>query len=84
MNMMKKKKDAMMAAKKRGKEEGCTFCKTKTVPNWQDYEKLGDFLSPRARIIGSPYTGVCSKHQKRLAQSIKHARHLGLLPFTTQ
>lgn len=82
--MIKKKKDAILAAKRKGKNEGCSFCKSKSVLTWQDYEKLKDFLSPRGRIMGSQFTGVCSKHQRRLAQVIKQARHLGLLPFTTQ
>ncbi len=82
--MIKKKKDAIMAAKKKGRDTACAFCKSKTVPTWQDYEKLREFLSPRARIMGSQFTGICSKHQRRLSQAIKHARHLALLPFTTQ
>ena len=65
------------------REKGCHFCKAKTTPNWQDSENLATFLSPRGRILGREFTNVCVKHQKRLAESIKHARHLGLLPFTT-
>jgi small subunit ribosomal protein S18 len=82
--MIKKKKDSILAAKKRGKEKGCAFCKTNTLPAWQDYEKLKDFLSARGRIMAGQYTGVCAKHQRKLSQAIKHARHLALLPFTTQ
>jgi small subunit ribosomal protein S18 len=82
--MIKKKKDSILAAKRRGKEKVCSFCKTKTVPVWQDYEKFSEYLSPRGRIIASQFSGVCSKHQRKLAQVIKQARHLALLPFTAQ
>jgi small subunit ribosomal protein S18 len=82
--MMKKKKDSMLAAKRRGKEKACSFCKNKSVPSWQDYEALKEYLSPRGRIIASQFSGVCAKHQRKLAQAIKQARHLALLPFTTQ
>ena len=82
--MIKKKKDSILAAKRRGREKACAFCKGKTIPAWQDYEKLKEYLSPRGRIIASQFSGVCSKHQKRLSQAIKQARHLALLPFTAQ
>jgi len=82
--MLKKKKNSLLAAKRKGKEKSCPFCKDKAALCWQDYEKLKEYLSPRSRIIASQYSGVCSKHQKRVAQVIKQARHLALLPFTTQ
>lgn len=61
----------------------CPFCKDKKMPNWQNHEELVNFLSPRGRILGREITGVCVKHQRRLAESIKHARHLGLIAFST-
>jgi small subunit ribosomal protein S18 len=84
MNIRKSRKDALLAAKRRGKEKGCIFCKTNKTPTWQDYESLNIYLSARGRIIGSAYTGVCKKHQRKLVTAIKHARHLALMPFTTQ
>jgi small subunit ribosomal protein S18 len=60
----------------------CIFCKTKTEPDYKNYEDLFNFLSDRAKIIGKKRSGICSKHQRRLANEIKRARHLGLLPFT--
>lgn len=65
-------------------KRGCFFCKTKTVPYWRDDENLAGYLSPRARIIPRAKTGVCAKHQRRLAEAVKHDRFLGLLPFITQ
>jgi small subunit ribosomal protein S18 len=84
MNTRKSRKDTLLAAKRRGKEKGCAFCKTDKNPSWQDYEKLGIYLTARGRIIASAYTGVCKKHQRKLVTAIKHARHLALMPFTTQ
>jgi small subunit ribosomal protein S18 len=80
----KSKKDSLLMAKRRGREKGCSFCKSKTVPRWEDYEKFSEFLSPRARIMGSQFTGTCAKHQRKLSKAIKQARHLALLPFVTQ
>jgi len=80
----KSKKDSLLAAKIRGREKGCSFCKNKSVPKWEDYEGLKEYLSPRGRIIAAQYSGVCVRHQRMLSGVIKHARHLGLMPFTTQ
>lgn len=82
--MKKSKKDSLLIAKRKGREKGCTFCKNKTTPRWEDYEKYSEFLSPRARIMASQFTGVCAKHQRKLVKAIKQARHLALLPFVTQ
>jgi len=74
-------------ARKRKKEpikRDCQFCKTGKKPHWQDYEELKKFLSPRMRILSREKTGVCAKHQRRLAKAVKHARHLALLPFITR
>ena len=81
---MIKRKNALLSAKRKGKEKGCIFCKEKTTPVWQNYENFREFLSPRSRILAAIYTGVCVKHQRKLAIAIKQARHLALLPFITQ
>jgi len=80
----KSKKDNILAAKRRGREKGCAFCKNNTIPTWQDYEKLKEYLSARSRIVGAQFSGTCSRHQRKLMKVIKQARHLALLPFTTQ
>ena len=80
----KSKKDNLLAAKRKGREKGCSYCKTNTLPVWQDYEKMREFLSARSRIVGSQFSGTCAKHQRKLVKAIKQARHLALLPFTTQ
>jgi small subunit ribosomal protein S18 len=83
MKKTKRGKDRFkIPTKGRGKE--CLWCKEKKSPTWQDYVKMADSLSVRARIISAPITGVCMKHQRQLASAIKQARHLGLLPFTTK
>lgn len=61
---------------------GCPFCMGKIEPDYKDPETLAKYITDRAKIVGSKYSGVCSKHQRRLSREIKRARHLGLLPFT--
>jgi small subunit ribosomal protein S18 len=68
----------------RPRSKECAFCKSKTEPVWSNTEVLAEYLSARSKIMTSKFTGVCVKHQKRMALAIKRARHLALLPFTTQ
>ncbi|MBS3902913.1 MAG: 30S ribosomal protein S18 [Anaplasmataceae bacterium] len=60
----------------------CFFCSQnlKTV-DYKEIELLKKFVSAQAKVIDPQHTGVCAKHQRALAQSIKRARFLGLLPF---
>lgn len=62
----------------------CPFCEGTRVPSYKESLVIGRFLSERGRIIGRDRTGVCPKHQKRLAIEIKRARHLALLPFVSR
>jgi len=60
----------------------CPFCDRDLEPSYKDYRVLKGYLSDRAKILGKERTGVCSRHQRKLSQEVKRARHLGLLPFT--
>ena len=52
--------------------------------DYKDIDILKKFLNPHARILGKGRTGVCSKHQRQLAQAIKRSRFMGLLPFVAK
>lgn len=62
----------------------CPFCKAKMDPDYKNYENLAKFLSDRAKIYNKDRSGVCAKHQRRLAVEVKRARHLALLPYVPQ
>jgi len=73
------------ARQKRIPPANCFFC-TQDVTNI-DYKEtaiLRKFISAQAKILPPRKTGVCAKHQRRLAQAIKRARFLALLPYTTR
>lgn len=59
----------------------CPFCKEKKDPDFLDTSTLYKYLTERGKIIPSSRSGLCAKHQKKLTLSVKHARHLALLPF---
>ena len=52
--------------------------------DYKDIEILKKFLNPNGKIVGHKRTGVTAKNQRALANAIKHARFLGLLPFVVK
>jgi small subunit ribosomal protein S18 len=50
-----------------------------------DYKDLGllkAFVSESGKIVPSRITGTSARYQRQLAQAIKRARYLALLPYT--
>ncbi|OGD86808.1 30S ribosomal protein S18, partial [Candidatus Curtissbacteria bacterium RBG_16_39_7] len=56
----------------------CIFCKEKRGPDYKETDILREFLSERGKILAQTRTGVCARHQRKLAGSIKRARFLAL------
>ncbi|KKU80434.1 MAG: 30S ribosomal protein S18 [Parcubacteria group bacterium GW2011_GWA1_47_8] len=52
--------------------------------DYKDVEIIKKFLNPHARMIAGKRTGVCSKHQRQLANAVKRSRFMGLLPYVAQ
>ena len=52
--------------------------------DYKDVNTLFQFITERGKIIPRRITGVSSYHQRQLAQAIKRARHMALLPFVGQ
>lgn len=62
----------------------CRFCVEKIDDiNYKDVRLLGAFVSERGKITPRRISGVCAPHQRRLAESIKQARNIALLPFSS-
>ena len=53
------------------------------APNidYKDAKLLQRYVSERGKIVPSRITAVSAKKQRELAQAIKRARFLGLLPY---
>lgn len=52
--------------------------------DYKDVEYLKKFLNPHSRILSKKRTGLDAKQQRLLAQAVKRARFLGLLPYTSK
>ncbi|MCK5476110.1 MAG: 30S ribosomal protein S18 [Candidatus Pacebacteria bacterium] len=63
----------------------CLFCieKERKV-DYKDPQTLRRFLSQRAKILQPKRTGACTKHQRHVANAIKRARFMGLLPYVSK
>lgn len=63
-------------------ERQCFFCSQNlTDIDFKDIEMIRRFVSGQAKIVDPKHTGTCAKHQRRLAEAVKRARFLGLLPY---
>jgi len=64
------------------KKRSCRFCKEKIKTiDYKDIGRLQRFTTEKGKILSSRLTGNCAKHQRKLAQAIKRARFIALLPF---
>lgn len=57
----------------------CVFCDKKFEPDYKDVESVSRYVSDRGRIMSRKRSGLCAKHQRRVAIAIKRARHIGLI-----
>ena len=64
------------------RKKTCPFSGPKAIPiDYKDIKTLEKFISERGKIIPARISAVASPKQRKLAQAIKRARVLALLPF---
>jgi len=49
--------------------------------DYKDIEILRKFLNPHGRILARKRTKVTAKNQRKLAEAVKRARFMALLPY---
>ncbi|MCQ2341374.1 MAG: 30S ribosomal protein S18 [Paludibacteraceae bacterium] len=66
------------------KKKYCRFLKSgiKYI-DYKDPEFLKKFLNEQGKILPRRITGTSLKYQRKVAQAVKKARHLALLPYVT-
>ncbi len=68
---------------RRVKKKPCALCRDRI--DWVDYKDLNllrKYMSDRGKIRSRRVTGNCAQHQRDIAEAIKTARELALLPYT--
>ena len=69
---------------RQGRKKVCGFCVDKVESiDYKDVARLRRYISERAKILPRRVTGTCARHQRELTVAIKRARHLALLPFSS-
>ncbi|MCA8940487.1 MAG: 30S ribosomal protein S18 [Planctomycetes bacterium] len=52
--------------------------------DFKDVPTLEKFITAQGKIMGRKRTGCDAQQQRKVAQAIKHARHMALLPFIAE
>jgi small subunit ribosomal protein S18 len=55
----------------------------KVYVDWKDVENLRRLMSPNGKIYGRKRLSASAAEQRMIAQAIKRARFMGLLPYTS-
>lgn len=66
----------------RGRRKKCAFCVERLDD--VDYKRvslLRRYITEQATMLPRRRTGVCARHQRKLAIAIKRARLMALLPY---
>lgn len=62
----------------------CKFCADHIeYIDYKDLKLLQQFTPERSKILPRRISGTCARHQRILQSAIKRARHVALLPFTS-
>ena len=70
--------------RRRPRRKVCAFC-ADHIDNidYKDADFLKKFLNEQGKILPRRITGTSLKYQRKVAQAVKRARHLALLPYVT-
>lgn len=64
------------------KEKYCRFKKNRIkYIDYKDPDFLLQFVNEQGKLLPRRITGTSLKYQRKVAQAVKRARHLGLMPY---
>lgn len=52
--------------------------------DYKDTEMLKKFLNPHGRLLSKRKAGTSARNQRKIAQAVKRARYMGLLPYVAK
>jgi small subunit ribosomal protein S18 len=60
----------------------CRFCLDKVdIIDFKDVKLLQNYTPERGKVLPRRISGSCASHQRMLAEAIKRARNIALLPY---
>jgi len=67
------------------KRRNCFFCKDKIAEiDYKNVTQLRRYVSEKGKIRSRRITGACRRHQVQVAQAVKRAREMALLPYVAE
>ena len=69
-----------MAEFYRKKKKVCQMCAGKSV-DYKDVAIVSKYITDSKKIMSRRMTGACAKHQRHIAEQIKRARFMALIPY---
>ena len=69
-----------MAEFYRKKKKVCQMCVGKSV-DYKDVNIISKYIKKKKKIMNRRMTGACAKHQRHIAEQIKRARFMALIPY---
>ena len=69
-----------MAEFRKKKKKICQMCAGKSV-DYKDTMIINKYISEKGKILPRRMTGACAKHQRHIANQVKYARFMALIPF---
>ncbi|MBS3741653.1 MAG: 30S ribosomal protein S18 [Candidatus Cloacimonetes bacterium] len=71
-----------MTYRSRYRKKYCKFCKRPEIKiDYKNVNVMQRSIFNSGKIIPRKISGVCSKHQRKLAKEIKRARQMALVPY---
>ena len=67
------------------RRRNCFFCKEHIAEvDYKNITQLRRYISERGKIRSRRITGACRRHQVQVAQAVKRAREMALLPYVAE
>ena len=67
------------------KRRNCFFCKDHIAEiDYKNVNQLRRYVSEKGKIRSRRITGACRRHQVQVAQAVKRAREMALLPYVAE
>ncbi len=63
-------------------QKSCDLCDDDVEQvDYKDTDLLDRYLTDRGKILPRRATGACTRHQRQVAEAVKRARFLALIPY---
>ena len=67
------------------RKRNCYFCREKVEEvDYKNTNQLRRYVSEKGKIRSRRITGACRRHQVQVAQAVKRAREMALLPYVAE